>query len=402
MLPAVEKYTTAKFRRWTLGKFAPAPSSFVFRFFSLDWTGSIVLLATITCLLLPLQWGANKYAWKSGVIIGLFCAFAALVIIFVLYEWKFAGPSCILPLRMFKNRTQVGACLAAFFLMFVMLVGKWLCGGRHVESSLLQALTLFSSLSLLLLGLYYIPIYYQASRGVTATKSGIDILPFMLALVLASGVAGGVITKFGRYWPFLVFSPVFICVGGGLLYSVSDHVIFLCTSLASPGSARSLTPCPPPLATRPQINEFTPNTHIIGFQILIGLGVGGCLQQTIIAIQADVTDHDDIPQATALVTFTQLIGGTVGLAIASTFFSTHLASALHEFAPDAPFDLVRNSVEAIATLPKEQQAGVIHAYVVALKIVFIISVPAGGLSILSALLVRNLSVKGKDLMAGGA
>ena len=123
MSPVVEEYTTAKLRRWTFGKLNPAPSSFLFRIVSLDWVGSAILLATITCLLLPLQWGDVKYPWNSGTIIGLFCAFAALVVVFVLYEWKLAGPTCVLPLRMFKNRTQVGACLAAFFLMFTMLVG---------------------------------------------------------------------------------------------------------------------------------------------------------------------------------------------------------------------------------------------------------------------------------------
>ena len=216
----------------------------------------------------------------------------------------------------------------------------------------------------------------------------------MLALVIASGISGGVISKYGRYWPFLVASPALICVGGGLLYTV---------------------------------NEFTPNSKLIGYQILIGLGIGGCMQQTIIvsflqpslcqtaqwrtdtvffshpqAIQADVSNHDDVPQATALVTFTQLIGGTIGISIASTLFSTQLGTALREYAPDAPFELVRNSVEAIKTLPLEQQAGVVHAYVVALKPVFVVAVPAGGLTILSSLLIRNLSVKGKDLMAGHA
>jgi len=39
------------------------------------------------------------------------------------------------------------------------------------------------------------------------------------------------------------------------------------------------------------------------------------------------------------------VGGTVGIAIASSIFGTRLGSSLREFAPEAPFDLVRNSVE---------------------------------------------------------
>jgi hypothetical protein len=40
-----------------------------------------------------------------------------------------------------------------------------------------------------------------------------------------------------------------------------------------------------------------------------------------------------------------------------------LSQSLKEFAPDAPFDLVRHSVAAIWMLPPEMQNGIIHAYV---------------------------------------
>lgn len=46
-----------------------------------------------------------------------------------------------------------------------------------------------------------------------------------------------------------------------------------------------------------------------------------------------------------------------GIAIANSIFSNKLASALPLYAPDAPFELVRRSVEAIKTLPLEQQPG---------------------------------------------
>ncbi|ORY90322.1 hypothetical protein BCR35DRAFT_137873 [Leucosporidium creatinivorum] len=320
------------------------------------------MLATITCLLLPLQWGGNKYAWSDGVIIGTFVAFGVLVVIFTIVEWKFAGPTSILPLRYLKNRSQVGACLEAFFIMFTMLVG-----------------------------IYYLPIFFQATKGVTATKSGIDILAFMLSVVVGAGLGGALISQFGYYWPFLVGGPVFICIGSGLLYTVR----------ADSSSAT-----------------------LIGYQILLGLGVGTVMQNTLIAVQADCDDERDIPQKTGLVTFTQLVGGTIGIAIASTIFYNRLYSALDEFAPGAPV-IVRSSVSAIKDIAPEFQPGVKQAYVAALNNVFIVSlhlilsllpraqltllltpsqigVAAGGLASLSGLLVRNLSVKGKDLMAGGA
>jgi hypothetical protein len=47
-------------------------------------------------------------------------------------------------------------------------------------------------LLLLLLGSYYLPLFYQA-KGHSATRSGIDILPFMLSVIVAAAVAGGII-----------------------------------------------------------------------------------------------------------------------------------------------------------------------------------------------------------------
>ncbi|GAA5983322.1 hypothetical protein JCM5350_003071 [Sporobolomyces pararoseus] len=338
--PEVAEYVDRKWRRWTRGRWLPARGSFIYKAFALDYTGMALLLGLVTCLVLVLQWGGEKYSWNSPTVGGLFGCFAALIIVFVLFEWKLAGPTSILPLGMFKKRTQVGASLEAFFAMFALM----LCT-------------------------YYLPIFFQATRGSSATKSGLQILPFMLSVTFAAGGCGGIVSATGRYWHILLVGPTLICVGGGLLYTVDEHTSF---------------------------------ARMLGYQIIIGVGVGSILQNTLIAIQADSDTEEEIPQRTGITTFAQLIGATVGIAIASSIFGNKLAQGLHEFAPDAPFELVRNSVDAVKTLPAEMQAGVKHAYVLALDRVYIITVAAGGLSSLSALLIKNLSIKGKTIVGGGA
>jgi Na+/melibiose symporter-like transporter len=69
---------------------------------------------------------------------------------------------------------------------------------------------------------YYLPLWYQATKGVSATKSGLDILPYMLSTVVAAALSGGIISKTGRYWPFLLLSPLVFSVGAGLLYTVGS------------------------------------------------------------------------------------------------------------------------------------------------------------------------------------
>ncbi|KDN43133.1 hypothetical protein RSAG8_06286, partial [Rhizoctonia solani AG-8 WAC10335] len=64
-----------------------------------------------------------------------------------------------------------------------------------------------------------------------------------------------------------------------------------------------------------------------------------------------------IPQATSLVTFTQLGGGIIGIAIAGTVFANKLSSSLFEIAPDFPAEVaegLRQSVTIIYTLPSDQ------------------------------------------------
>ena len=46
---------------------------------------------------------------------------------------------------------------------------------------------------MLLVGTYYVPLWYQ-SKGASASRSGIDILPFMLSVVVAAAMSGAIIT----------------------------------------------------------------------------------------------------------------------------------------------------------------------------------------------------------------
>jgi len=48
-------------------------------------------------------------------------------------------------------------------------------------------------------------------------------LPFMLAIVIGSGVSGLTVSLFGNYWNFLVFGPWLASVGAGLLYTLHEH-----------------------------------------------------------------------------------------------------------------------------------------------------------------------------------
>jgi len=247
-----------------------------------------------------------------------------------------------LPLHMFRRRTQVGTCLTSFFVFNMLLVGT-----------------------------YYLPLFYQA-KGRSATKSGIDILPYMLSVVVAAGASGGIISVTGRYWYFLFLSPPVATIGAGLLFTMDRN---------------------------------TPNSHLIGYQILYGAGIGGALQNSFIAIQAEYNSEENmIPQSSSMVTFTQLVGGIIGIAIAGSIFANQLVKELAHYAPNLSPDVVRGvrqSVTYIATLPLDEREAVISAYSRALGYAWLLSVPCGVLASLCSLLIRNYNIKKMNTPAAG-
>lgn len=80
------------------------------KWISLDWTGSILTLVTITSLMLPLQWGGNERPWDDKVIIALFCVCGVLFPTLIFWEWRLGGRG-ILPTALFR-RSSVGVFLS--------------------------------------------------------------------------------------------------------------------------------------------------------------------------------------------------------------------------------------------------------------------------------------------------
>ncbi len=156
----------------------------------LDPYGTTVFLPGIICLLLALQWGGTTYAWNSWRIIFLFVLSVVLLSIFIFIQFK-TGDNATVPIRIIRQRSIASG-------------------------------TYFSAVSSgsMMLALYYIPIYFQAIKGTSAIKSGINTLPLVLALVAASISSGFLTSKSGYYTPQLIACSVIMSIGAGL---VSSH-----------------------------------------------------------------------------------------------------------------------------------------------------------------------------------
>ena len=81
----------------------------------LDPLGATLLLGSMCCLFLALQWGGSQYLWNSSIIIGLLVGFASLFILFGISQW-WLGEQATIPPHVVRKRTVFFGALSLFFI----------------------------------------------------------------------------------------------------------------------------------------------------------------------------------------------------------------------------------------------------------------------------------------------
>ncbi|MFC5649122.1 MDR family MFS transporter [Paenibacillus solisilvae] len=155
----------------------------------IDFMGAFALVAAIVCLMFALELGGKQYAWDSSMIIGLFAAFAVLVIAFIMTERRAEEP--IITFGMFKNRLYATSNIMAMF-----------SGAAFITASI------------------YIPIFIQGVLGGSATNSGLVLLPMMVGSVVTAAGGGSMLAKF-KYRSIMIPTLALLVVGIALLTTLS-------------------------------------------------------------------------------------------------------------------------------------------------------------------------------------
>ncbi|KAI9697587.1 MAG: hypothetical protein M1836_004537 [Candelina mexicana] len=308
---------------------------FIARAKEFDIIGTVAFLPAIICLLLALQWGGSKYPWSNGRIIALFVIAFLLLIAFVAIQlWK--QETATVPPRILKQRSIAFGSWFAFCLggaFFVMV--------------------------------YYLPIWFQAIKSVSATKSGIMNLPMIMGLVITSVLAGAATSILGYYTPFMIASSILMSVGAGLMSTFETD---------------------------------TNHSMWIGYQALFGFGVGMGMQQPIIAAQT-VLPLADVPVGTAGIFFIQTLGGALFIAVAQNIWTTRLVAGLQSAVPDLNPAIVLSTgaTNLKKVIDPKFLPGVLFAYNEAITHTFYVSVAMASLTIIGSLGMEWKSVKGKKL-----
>ncbi|QRW06527.1 major facilitator superfamily transporter [Ceratobasidium sp. AG-Ba] len=239
----------------------------------IDWIGNFLVIGSTAATVIALTWAGARYSWNSyQVLVPLIVGIAGLMGALA-YEFTFAVEP-IVPRELLANRTSLSGYLGTFFHGIIMTAV-----------------------------VYYLPVYFQASRGDSPIKSGIDL--FGVAFTVAPfGIFTGISTVvFKKYRPQNYIAWVIMLVGTGIFSTL-------------------------------KYNSSKANT--IGFQVLFGVGSGILYSSTTFAVLAPLPVSRNAP-ALALFSFIRTFAGTYGVAVGSSVLQTELTRRLPiEFAARFP------------------------------------------------------------------
>lgn len=225
----------------------------------IDWWGAVTISLGVVPLLLVAEQG-REWGWDSSKSIACYVIGGVGIIAWILVE-RWIGDDALIPMRLFRNGTFSKTSLMS------VLIGAGMFGGMLM-----------------------IPQYLQIVKGASPTKSGLEMLPLMAGMLIASVASGQITAKTGRY-------KVFPIIGTALM--IAAMLLF-----------------------HYRVQWDTPLWETMIYMLVFGLGLGGCMQTLVLAVQNAVPPRD-MGVATASSTFFRQMGATAGTAIfLSVLFST--------------------------------------------------------------------------------
>ncbi|KAK4500731.1 hypothetical protein PRZ48_008921 [Zasmidium cellare] len=227
---------------------------------AIDWLGTLAITGATLLFLFGLEYGGITYPWSSATVICLLVFGIILAALFILIEWK-AARYPVIPLRLFRTRTNSALLLAAFF-HGLAFIGP----------------------------LYFLPLFFQAVCGASPLLSGVYLLPTALSIGFSAIATGAYLGITGQYLPPIYAGWLLMTLGFGLLIDLH----------ASSSWAK-----------------------LILYQIIAGAGIGPYFQAPLVALQANVSPGD-IATATATLNFVRSLATSIGVVLGQVVYANQL------------------------------------------------------------------------------
>ncbi|KAK7993176.1 hypothetical protein PG989_006557 [Apiospora arundinis] len=304
---------------------SPMPATWTEILLQLDIPGFSLLVTSLVCFTLALQWGGLTKPWSDGSVVATLVMWIVLTIAFFVTEY-FQGARAMVPLRLLKPRMTWANALYG-----------WIANMANFQV------------------MFYLPIYFQSIHGQTAIESGVNNLPFMAFFAFGAIVSGTLIGKTRFLQPYELVSGLLATAGAALLYTLEVD-----SSLA----------------------------RYIGPQVLFGLGIGLGNQVPMTALQS-FSKPEDIASTTAVMLMCNSISGAYFVAAAQGLFSNRLLQTLAVIAPsiNPTKVLITGATEIQDVFAGEELRLVREAYMVGIKDVFAFSMAGAALTVLIAMII---------------
>jgi len=305
------------------------PSAFK-QFVRLDPLGTLFFVPSIVCLLIALEWGGSVYRWQDPLIIALLVVFAVLLV-------AFAAVQVLLP----KTAT----------------VPPRIISQRSILAGAIFMLAIAGSM---MMTIYFLPLWFQVVQGVSAVKSGIYTLPFVLSLVIASILGGFTTQKIGYYVPVMLACPSLMAVSQGLMSTF-------------------------------RVGEVS--SHWIGFQVIGGFGLGLGMQSASLAAQS-VLPMPDVPTGISIMFFTQQLGGAIFTSVGQNLLSTGLVRQLSSIPGINTGQITSSgSTEFVDQVPDDLRPAVLRGYNYAVTRIFLVAMGVALVGVAAALCMEWRNIK---------
>ena len=300
----------------------------------IDFLGAGLIVASVSGLLLYLDWAGKEYGWFAPGPLALLATAVIMAVLFILVEQRASEP--IIPLRLFQNRVFAVGNLYAF----------------------LAGIAMFGAI-------IFLPFYLQIVMGMSPTESGLAMLPAVLGILSTSIISGRLITRTGRY-------KIYPIIGAAVL-AVS---LFLMSRL----------------------RVDTPYWELAIYMLAFGGGLGCTMQTIVTAVQNAVDFRDLGTSTSAVTFFRQMggtIGAAVFGAILANRLSYHLVEQIGPVAAtiEESGRINTNNVQAIQNLPEPMKTSVLTAFTYALDDVFLIGVPVVAAALVVAFFLKEVPLR---------
>ncbi|KXT08780.1 hypothetical protein AC579_7661 [Pseudocercospora musae] len=296
-----------------------------------DFLGAFTLVSALVLFLLGLNSGGNIVPWNHPLVYVCMPLSGVMLAAFIFIEDRVASEP-IIPVRLLTHQSVAAACLTNWFM----------------------TMSVFGLI-------YYGPIFFQVVRGVSATRAGTLFIPQATGTAIGSLGSGLIMRWTGKYRWLNILVQIISIVAASLILA--------------------------------QFNENVPSVPPFIYLAMEGLAYGSMLTITLIALISAV-DHKYQAVITSASYAFRSTGSSIGITIASAVFQNLLKSLLYERFDGQPgaaeqIARIRDSPDYIRELPPDWKAGVIEAYIGALKGVWTVVLGFAVLAAFVSMLIKQ-------------